>query len=291
MIIVYTRSFLACLCFFIFPSSIFSQTKQDSILLIQQKWNIKKVQPGLTWTQAHFDNLFGAQQQINIVEIDLNTPQRKLAFAGLSKGLKNTSEFAKENDALAAINATFFDMKNGGSITFLKIGGTVINETTLLNPDQTNHERANGALVIDQNKASIIAGSAQTVGWDKQLPHNNVMTCGPILIQEGQQAKLNDNAFNNNRHPRSAVAITPEGRVILITIDGRNAQSAGMNLNELAFVLRIIGAKDALNLDGGGSTTLYIKKQTPSGIVNYPSDNKVFDHYGERKVANTILVH
>jgi exopolysaccharide biosynthesis protein len=45
-----------------------------------------------------------------------------------------------------------------------------------------------------------------------------------------------------------------------------------------------------MNLDGGGSTTMYIKKQSDNGVVNYPSDNKQFDHYGERKVANIIYI-
>jgi exopolysaccharide biosynthesis protein len=43
-------------------------------------------------------------------------------------------------------------------------------------------------------------------------------------------------------------------------------------------------------MDGGGSTTMWVKNQPDNGVVNYPSDNKKWDHYGERKVANVILV-
>jgi exopolysaccharide biosynthesis protein len=45
-----------------------------------------------------------------------------------------------------------------------------------------------------------------------------------------------------------------------------------------------------MNLDGGGSSTLYIRNATDNGVVNYPSDNKKFDHEGQRSVANIIYL-
>jgi exopolysaccharide biosynthesis protein len=77
---------------------------------------------------------------------------------------------------------------------------------------------------------------------------------------------------------------------LFITIDGRDDNAAGMNLFELRNFLRWMKACDAINLDGGGSTTLWIYNQPDNGVVNYPSDNKVWDHLGERKVANVLLV-
>jgi exopolysaccharide biosynthesis protein len=53
--------------------------------------------------------------------------------------------------------------------------------------------------------------------------------------------------------------------------------------------MRYLGVKDALNLDGGGSTTLYVKDASENGIVNHPSDNKKFDRQGERFVVNSLL--
>ena len=63
------------------------------------------------------------------------------------------------------------------------------------------------------------------------------------------------------------------------------------NIPELAHLIRILGGKDALNLDGGGSTTLWLSGAADNGIVNYPCDNKRFDHVGERKVPNILYVH
>ena len=60
-----------------------------------------------------------------------------------------------------------------------------------------------------------------------------------------------------------------------------------MSLEELQKTISWLGAKHLINLDGGGSTTMYIKDK---GVVNYPSDNKKLDHFGERKVANALLL-
>lgn len=55
--------------------------------------------------------------------------------------------------------------------------------------------------------------------------------------------------------------------------------------------MKQIGAEDALNLDGGGSSTLYMKGIGENGVVNMPSDNKMFDHEGERKLSSIIYVN
>lgn len=83
------------------------------------------------------------------------------------------------------------------------------------------------------------------------------------------------------RNPRTAVATAP-GKVFLVVVDGRQpGHSAGMTLQELATYLQGLGARDALNLDGGGSSTMVV-----NGVVtNRPSDAS------ERGVANALLLH
>jgi exopolysaccharide biosynthesis protein len=69
---------------------------------------------------------------------------------------------------------------------------------------------------------------------------------------------------------------------LLVTVDGRRpGWSAGVTLREGARVMRSLGARDALNLDGGGSTTMAVRGRT----VNYPSDPT-----GERPVSDAIVV-
>jgi hypothetical protein len=84
------------------------------------------------------------------------------------------------------------------------------------------------------------------------------------------------------RHPRSAIGFSRDTtRLFLVAVDGRSSESAGMSLPELADFLVRIGVHEALNLDGGGSTTLLVQGE----IVNTPSDPT-----GERPVGNSILV-
>ncbi len=109
----------------------------------------------------------------------------------------------------------------------------------------------------------------------------------PQLIKNGKieitwEQEKAAKAFVENKHPRTAVAKLKDGKFLMITVDGRQPNfSVGMNLQELAEFLLEMGAVDAMNLDGGGSTTMFLDGK----IVNKPSDKE-----GERRVSDAILV-
>ena len=113
------------------------------------------------------------------------------------------------------------------------------------------------------------------------------MVSGPLLIFNKRTEELDSSSFTKSRHPRTAIGIKANGKVILLTVDGRQENSAGMSLYELTKIMRWLNCISAVNLDGGGSTTLWVQK---SGVINYPSDNKKWDHEGERKVANIVVL-
>mgnify|MGYP003310020443 CR=1 FL=1 len=94
--------------------------------------------------------------------------------------------------------------------------------------------------------------------------------------------------FYDKRHPRAAFGIDADGYAYLVVIDGRFPGKAdGASIFETAYICHLLGMTDAINLDGGGSTTLWTEK---TGVINYPCDNKKFDHEGERSVPNLIIV-
>lgn len=110
---------------------------------------------------------------------------------------------------------------------------------------------------------------------------------GPQLIKAGKveiidkQEKMSP-TFRTDRHPRTAIGRLASGRLVLITVDGRQAGvSAGMSLDMLAELLLELGAVEAINLDGGGSTTMVVRNK----LLNRPSDQT-----GERPVSDAILV-
>ena len=110
---------------------------------------------------------------------------------------------------------------------------------------------------------------------------------GPQLIKAGKvaitdkQEKMSAK-FATDRHPRTAIAKLNSGKLLLVTVDGRHPGiSVGLSLYMLADLLLELGAVEAINLDGGGSTTMVIHNK----IVNKPSDQA-----GERPVSDAILV-
>lgn len=201
--------------------------------------------------------------------------------------LKLTSDFGKEWQAIAALNGTFFDIKNGGSVDFLKADGQIINENKLReNGSRADHQKA--AIILKNGKLDIGKWDG-TTDWEKHLQGEDIMLSGPLLVLGSQSEKIDSTTFSKTRHPRTAIAVT-KNRILLITVDGRDEHAAGMNLFELARILKWLGTVDGINLDGGGSTALWIYSQPENGIVNFPCDNKIWDHAGERKVANVLLL-
>ena len=215
-----------------------------------------------------------------------------MALAAAGDSLKPTSWCGRQCGALVAMNGTFFDTKQGGSVDLIKIDGHMLDTTRVTRNALSEHQQA--AVVIDRNRVGIVFGS-NWPGWDRQLSADNVMTTGPLLLQNGRPHPLLKNAFNDNRHPRTCLCLGPRRRLILATVDGRHANAQGMTLGELTDLMRWLGCRDAINFDGGGSTTMWIRamqaaEPSGNGVVNYPSDSKQWIHTGERPVSNVILI-
>jgi hypothetical protein len=108
-----------------------------------------------------------------------------------------------------------------------------------------------------------------------------LLAVGGRLVTDWGPEKARD-GFTTERHPRTVVGTAADGRVWLITVDGRNkALSVGMNFAELQALVTRVGLVDALNLDGGGSTTMVVQ----GAVVNHPSDAA-----GPRRVSDAIVV-
>ena len=269
--------------------SAFSQSN-DSLTVVKAKWQKNKIAKQVVLYRHHFDqkNLFTANENISFLEIKNTGRKAVFAIGAEEKELITTSNFGLRDTAIAAVNGNFFDVKNGGSVDFVRVNGKTINTNRLdKNNSRARHQEA--AIVIENGKISIQKWDGSN-DWETKLTAENVLLNGPLLTLNSIDETLDTAGFNRLRHPRTSLGMKPNGRVILLTVDGRNENSAGMSLFELTKLMRWLGCTSAINFDGGGSTTLWVNGMPDNGVVNYPTDNKKWDHEGQRKVANVILV-
>lgn len=159
-------------------------------------------------------------------------------------------------------------------------------------PDSKVTEIPSDGVVISLNgkalKQFIGAGAGTELSFSISLDKEDLefaVSGAPRLLVNGEPApEMAERKDALNRNPRTAVGIR-DNKLYMVTVDGRQpGYSDGMNLYELAELLLSHGVKDAINLDGGGSTTMVARKQgeVSAKVVNNPSDGR------ERYVGNTI---
>ena len=200
---------------------------------------------------------------------------------------QTTLDFLKEQNAQLAINATFFGMDKIGTDNI----GLVVSKGEQVSPFRGDWPAIN----IDQdNKAAIVWGEDNTFNVTKPNPEKiklyNAVTGSDHIVIDGKPLEPQpDRKFFTTAHPRTAIGITKSHKLLLVTVDGRQPGiSEGMPLNELAQLMIELGAVQALNLDGGGSTTLAIADPDPR-VINQPSSKDEEGNYGVLRANGTSL--
>lgn len=266
----------------------FSNAQNSGLDLRLKDFNHQKIGKALHWYQLQTSQLFDSPQSLNLLKVKPN--KRPVDLLYLPDTLITTSDYAQSVNAVAAVNAGFFNMQQGGSVTFVKKDGALLakNQPDLV---EKNSVVVRGAFLVKTNGATAIESATKTSLYATDPQIDDVILSGPLLIADGTPVGLDSTSFTWTRHPRTCACLTAKNTLLFLTADGRNDQADGLSLPELTEVLLSLKCKAAINLDGGGSTTMYIKGQSENGIVNFPSDNRTFDHYGQRKVSNVIVVH
>lgn len=132
----------------------------------------------------------------------------------------------------------------------------------------------------------LAVGAAVEVSYAPRSDFGDVVVAvggGDTLVQDGEQRTFSD----TEPAARTAIGLSADGRTMyMVSLDGKQAHSRGMTLTEFAELMVDIGAHDALNIDGGGSSTLVVREpgtETRS-VVNTPSDGS------EREVSNGLAL-
>ena len=264
----------------------------DSTVFVNTVWNVDTLD-GFILRQCHFMHrqVFNSNQCISIIEIPKGS-KAHLAFAA-DTVLTTTSAFAQRHHAAAAINGSYFNMSTGAPVCYLRVAGRELGENTPSPQDSVNrkyYQNATIRLLSSGRPVFVIPDSSRRA--EVQMKDSNIMTAGPMLIHRGQVTPQRmDRRFVYARHNRTALGRRKDGTILLLVADGRcRGVAEGLSIPELTDVMRWLGCTEACNLDGGGSTTMYVEGRGEGGIVNHPSDNARFDAAGQRRVANAILV-
>ncbi len=219
----------------------------------------------------------------------------KYSITGLNEPRSSSEDiilYTPDYGELTRTNATGYDLVvENGTITSTRSGNTWIPENGFV--------ISAGALYAENMAQSVKVGDQAEVVL-KVIPYStsfsgklkHLIGGGPRLLKSGRIyiSKYEENFRSDiasGRAARTAVGITSDNHLLFVTVDGKgrsrrggNGKSVGMSLTELAYFMQSLGAQDALNLDGGGSSTMAVNNY----VVNRPCDGS------QRRVSNAVLI-
>jgi exopolysaccharide biosynthesis protein len=212
----------------------------------------------------------------------LNRPRRQSELVLFTPDFEETTLTDEMGTEALVRDGRVVDIRDGEGSTRIPSNGFVLSATGTARSWMRANLRpgtvvtvATGLVPVNRSTTNVWKDAEDILGAGPKL-----VTAGRIDITSSREKMAP--AFRSTRHPRTAIASLADGRVLLLVVDGRQPLlSAGMSLDELARFLLDQDAVEAINLDGGGSTTMVVK----GDVVNHPSDPT-----GERRVSDAVLV-
>ncbi|GHV10430.1 hypothetical protein FACS1894162_4450 [Bacteroidia bacterium] len=277
----------------------------EPVLKDTQGWEIDSIAPGMTWYK-YYKKYKSVNQRINVLEIDVQRPEYSLEIKYIPSA-DSLSHLAYMSGAIAGINGAYELYAS-----FIRSNGTTYSQPSRAVQETTHlrHWKYEGAFFYNDETKSVDIQYRENDGdgyYSSLYP--NIISGAPVLIRNytpvgasfvGDVSGLNLDALDYEdyrrhqgvRHPRTAIAIMEDGKALLITVDGRRTVSEGINAKDLTeFITYYFNPKHALNLDGGGSTAMYIQGEAGydnNGIINCPVDENM--DYNQRLLNSFILV-
>ena len=268
---------------------------RDSVALVTAERYALKLPKGAEGYVILRANILDSYQTISVIKY---SPKHFKTVIVQPEKLTRLSATAKANGGDFGVNAGYWDVRIDKPSTFLKLN----NEQIAVTAD-FEKERVDGLVCIGKKGVILdLCKAGHESAYAKK--YKNILAAGPVLIDEGKS--IDHDAYTNGmvdnaggkpvgayytytqRHPRTAIGTDKKGNIYLIVVDGRSAGNAeGVTITEFTKICAWLGMTDAINLDGGGSSSMWTAEE---GTVSYPCRNKKFDHEGERKVASCVIV-
>lgn len=211
----------------------------------------------------------------DIVVPDSSWLKTAFAYDTYGRNIKDqTSEIAREHDAILAINGDFYGSRNTG---FVVRNGVIYR----------NISSGGEALVIYADGSFEIVNEDDTTA--EELVNNGavqVLSFGPALVENGEVSVTKSDEVGKAMasNPRTAIGIIDENHYIFVVSDGRTSESEGLSLLELAEFCKSLGAETVYNLDGGGSSTMVYLGE----VINNPTTSG--NNIKEREVSDIVYI-
>ncbi len=239
--------------------------------------------PGVKEKKYSFEGKDGKRIESFVVDVDVHNPSVSIEAGtpndGAAFGLQPVRQQANaangdNHKVVAAVNADFYNMATGEPL------GVVYKDGQAVKAQNGGSWKFFG---MKKSGEAVIGGSTEYEGMKDQL--QEALGGNAILVKNGQIYQTPQTGAD--KEPRTAVGIKEDGDVFFVVIDGRQEPySSGISMPDLAQLMSDLGAVNALNLDGGGSSTFTTREL---GGDNLEVDNKPSDR-AERSVANTWLI-
>ena len=211
----------------------------------------------------------------DIVVPDSSWLKTAFAYDTYGRNIKDqTSEIAREHDAILAINGDFYGSRNTG---FVVRNGVIYRDIS----------SGGEALVIYADGSFEIVNEDDTTA--EELVNNGavqVLSFGPALVENGEVSVTKSDEVGKAMasNPRTAIGIIDENHYIFVVSDGRTSESEGLSLLELAEFCKSLGAETVYNLDGGGSSTMVYLGE----VINNPTTSG--NNIKEREVSDIVYI-
>lgn len=207
---------------------------------------------------------------VHALFVDLCDPAVELRATAPDEGARTAGQWAQRVGAAAAINGDYFAMQRFAPLGPARGDGRWW-------PAGAREHRDALLVAARGGRVDLIdapEGAAPTLWSDAERTVDpswtEVVAARERIVVRGQVRESPAIEHDGARHPRTAVGFTADRRtLILVVVEGRAEDASGATVRELAVILRGLGAWEAVKLDGGGSSTLFI---AGLGTVNHPSD-------------------
>lgn len=249
-----------------------TQPGSSSVAPTENSYSDKSISITITEYRENDTTIYVADVQLASAEY-LQT-----AFANSAYGknvTEKTSEIAKDNNAILAINGDYYGTQEKGYV----IRNGVLYRDTVSGDQEDLVIYADGSFEIITEK-SVSAEDLLAAGA------RQVLSFGPALVMNGQISVTEDEEVGKAKssNPRTAIGIIDELHYVLVVSDGRTDESEGLSLYELAEFMQSLGTTVAYNLDGGGSSTMVFNGE----VINNPTTNG--KSIKERSVSDIVYI-